>query len=272
MPEGSEKADLYFTFEAPAKDHNWAGFGMGTQMDNSLIFVVYRSKDNQGEPTLSPRIGNQHQMPIFTNKVNTTILQGSEVTDDKFIVNFHCMGCRSWDEGEVDATSTSAPFFYALGPEEQGNLQSDDKEFRINRHELHSDIFPLDMKAATGTNGVPVIGSAGDNASTGDDDSDDDDFGGSPRYGGSRGVAFHAFFMSFAFILVFPGGYLFLRLFERVWLHWGIQSFGVLLVFLGVGSGIAVSIREQIVRSAYYPRWNLANSCCSHRSSHILTK
>lgn len=215
-------------------------------MHDSLIFVVYRSADNQGEPTLSPRLGEQHSMPIFTNQVNTSILHGSTVTDDKFVVNFHCMGCRSWDGGEVDAASTSASFFYALGPE--GSLQSDDKEVQINRHEVHSGIFTLDMKAATGANGVPVIGSAADGTSTGEAD---DDSGPASGIGISRGVAMHGFIMCFAFALVFPGGYLFLRIFERVWLHWGIQSFGLLLVFLGVVSGIVVSIREQLVSTAY---------------------
>jgi len=239
VPEGSAKTDLYFTFEAPAKDHDWAGFGMGTAMHDSLIFVVYRSADNQGEPTLSPRLGEQHSMPIFTNQVNTSILSESTVTDDKFVVNFHCVNCRSWDGGSVDVASTNAPFFYALGP--KGTLQSDDKETRINKHEIHSDIFTLDMQAATGANGVPVIGSAGDL-----DMNEVDEISGS-TYGISRGVAIHGFVMCFAFALVFPAGYLFLRIFERLWLHWGIQSFGVLLVFLGVASGIAVSIREQLV-------------------------
>ena len=248
MPEGSAKTDLYFTFEAPVKDHSWAGFGMGTRMDNSLIFVVYRSADDQGEPTLSPRIGSQHQTPTYTDKVNTSILQDSTVTDDKFVINFHCVGCRSWGEGEVDVSSTSAPFFYALGPE--GSLQSDDKEARINQHEKHSDIFSLDMKAATGVNGVPVVGSAGNSTSTGDDDDNDDSEDGyDSAYGLSRGVALHAFVMCFAFAIVYPAGYLFLRIFERVWLHWGIQSFGVFLTCAGLGSGIAVSIKEQIVRT-----------------------
>lgn len=266
VPEGSAKTDLYFTFEAPAKDHTWAGFGMGTRMHDSLIFVVYRSADNQGEPTLSPRLGEQHSMPLFTTQVNTSILQGSTVTDDKFVVNFHCVGCRSWDGGEVDVASTDAPFFYALGPE--GSLQSDDKEVQINRHEAHSVVFPLDMKAATGANGVPGIGSATDGNSTG---VADDDSGPASSIGISRGVAIHGFVMCFAFALVFPGGYLFLRIFERVWLHWGIQSFGLLLVFLGVASGIAVSIREQLVGTACLhsssAKWH-----CSLQSSLIRTK
>ncbi|KAK5093029.1 hypothetical protein LTR70_000504 [Exophiala xenobiotica] len=248
VPEGSAKTDLYFTFEAPAKDHTWAGFGMGTRMHDSLIFVVYRSADNQGEPTLSPRLGEQHSMPLFTTQVNTSILEGSTVTDDRFVVNFHCVGCRSWDGGEVDVASTDAPFFYALGPE--GSLQSDDKEVQINRHEAHSVIFPLDMKAATGANGVPGIGSATDGNPTG---AADDDSGSASGIGISRGVAIHGFVMCFAFALVFPGGYLFLRIFERVWLHWGIQSFGLLLVFLGVASGIAVSIREQLSPKLTHP-------------------
>jgi hypothetical protein len=51
-----------------------------------------------------------------------------------------------------------------------------------------------------------------------------------------------------AFLVVFPAGYLFLRVFERVWLHWGVQSFALLMIFIGTGAGIGLSKRQDIVR------------------------
>ena len=204
------------------------------------MFVVYRSADNQGEPTVSTRVGHDHVMPEYYNETIVNVLEGSEVNGDNFVVNLHCKNCRSWGEGNLDTSSTNARFFYALGPDGT-DLMSDDVSERISQHPSHPKQFTLNVQAATGQNGVPSFGS--------DDTEDSDDNDGGPFAGDGpdRGVAFHAFVMSFAFTIIFPLGYLFLRLFERVWLHWGLQAFGTVLVFLGVGSGIAVSKRGDIV-------------------------
>jgi hypothetical protein len=53
--------------------------------------------------------------------------------------------------------------------------------------------------------------------------------------------------MVVAFLVVFPAGYLSLRVLEKVWLHWGVQSFALLMVCVGSAAGIGVSIREQLV-------------------------
>lgn len=251
VPSGDSKQDLYFSFEAPMDHNDWAGFGLGTQMRNSLMFVAYRSADNRSV-TLSTRLGDQHTMPVFTNAVNVSLLDGSSVSNNTLALNFHCIGCRDWGNGKLDVTSTSAPFFWALGPE--GNLQSDDKEARIGQHYVHSETFGLDMKAATGPPGVPVIGSGNDKTSNSNNYGVSDGQGPSGNFGlVSRGVAAHGFAMGFAITIVFPGGYLFLRLFEKVWLHWVIQSFGVLCTILGFGSGIAVSIKEDLAPKMDHP-------------------
>ena len=39
--------DMYFHIEGPA-ENSWVGFGVGSQMDASLIWVVYRSGDGKG--------------------------------------------------------------------------------------------------------------------------------------------------------------------------------------------------------------------------------
>lgn len=243
VPEGAQNTDLYFHFEAPAKNVAWAGFGMGGRMDGTLMFIVYRPSDNSGEPTLSPRIATGHIMPEFTKDVNVTLLAGSDTANDRFVANIHCHNCRSWDGGQVDVTSESAPFIYAIGPDT--TLNSDDPSAILTQHATHQNGWSLNMKAATGANGVPIVDSGSSNNTTnGGSTSPTDDTNVVVL---SLGMIFHGVVMCLAFALIYPLGYLFLRLFERAWLHAGIQSFGLLLTLLGVISGIAVSKRDQIV-------------------------
>lgn len=256
VPEGAQKTDLYFSFEAPST-YNWVGFGMGMVMDNSLMFVVYRSADDQGEPTVSPRVGGPHVMPEWYNATQVNVLEGSEVTNDKFVVNIHCKSCRSWGDGSLDLKNSRARFFYALGPTGK-TLKSDNSNERIESHPNHPRQFSLNMTAATGLNGVPAF--------TQDDSSDDADR--DVSVGGmimsSRGVVFHAFAMTFAFSVVFPLGYLFLRLFDRLWMHWGCQVFGTLVIINGMVAGIVISVKElQVCRSLDWTTYSMLTSAVS---------
>ena len=214
---------------------------MGMIMDNSLMFVIYRSADNQGEPTVSPRVGSGHVMPEWYNGTVVNVLEGSEVTDDKFIVNLHCKGCRSWGDGSMDTTSTRGRFFYALGPSGD-DLKSDDYSQRIDTHPRHPKQFTMNINAAIGVNGVPAFES---------DDSDNSDDNGDSFVDAiiairSGGLVFHAIIMAFAFTIVFPLGYLFVKVFDRIWLHWGTQVFGTLLAIIGaiIGMRIAVTMLD----------------------------
>lgn len=220
-------------------------------MDNSLMFVVYRSADNQGEPTVSPRLGKNHVMPEWYNDTVVNVLQGSEVTDDKFVVNIHCKNCRNWGEGSLDLSSTRGRFFYALGPPGK-SLTSDNYNQNIQSHPNHPKQFNLNVAGAIGANGVPSFDTADDSSDDGADDSDDVLDGGMFM---SRGVAFHGFVMSLAFSVVFPVGYLLLRLFNRVWVHWAAQAFGTVLVLLGMIVGIVFSVHDfdvSIVQCLYW--------------------
>lgn len=218
-------------------------------MDDSLMFVVYRSADNQGEPTVSPRTTSGHNMPEYYNNTQVNVLEGSEVTNDNFVVRMHCRNCRNWGDGNLDTNGLKQRFFYALGPSGD-DLKSDDYTAVISQHPNHPQQFTLNMVEATGTNGVPVFASNDSTDNSSDNNNDNDDDGPFADDSPSRGVAFHAFVMSFAFSIIFPLGYLFLRLFEKVWLHYSLQGFGTVLVFLGVGSGIRVSKTENIVSTS----------------------
>lgn len=123
---------------------------------------------------------------------------------------------------------------WALGS--SGDIKSNDLDASIRQHENYNE-FTLNFKKATGDAGVPVATNLVDTV---------DAVGAGPN-GTHRGIAFHAFLMVAAFLVVFPAGYLFLRVFEKVWLHWAVQLFALLMVTIGTGVGVAISKREDIV-------------------------
>lgn len=243
VPEGDNRNDLFVHFSASADKFAWAGFGFGDGMKNSLMFLVYRSESNTNNITVSPRLGKGHSMPTFTPDVNFTMLDLSGIDkNDRFVLNMQCFNCRSWQSGKVTISDGSKPqpVFYAFGPE--SDLASHDQNAPISQHSRYSVVQNLYL--IPGTAGIPIVQ---DDPSEprfvpGQNGTNTVNSGGS--YQPTRwSLAVHAFFMCFAFSIVFPGGFLLLRLFERVWLHWIPQTFGVLCVIAGMGAGIRASIK-----------------------------
>lgn len=213
-------------------------------MTGTLIFVTYASEDGNNV-TVSPRIGTGHVQPLHTNDVQVSVLSGSGIIDGSFVVNARCDNCRNWNGGKIDVTSTKQSMIWAVGP--TGTLNSNDVSAQITQHEGYN-FFDLNLQAATGTGGVPVVNSSTDATIGGGAIDDDDHFHGM--------LGFHAFLMVAAFLIVFPGGYLMLRVFEKVWLHWTVQSLAVVMTVLGMGVGIALSKRQKIVRHFHeLPLW-----------------
>jgi hypothetical protein len=237
-------SSLFFHFSAPA-DQTWAGFGLGGQMAGTLMFIVYASNEG-GNVTVSPRIATGHVMPQHTEDVQVQVLEGTGIHNGTFVVNAKCTNCRSWDGGSIKTTSTNQAMIWAAG--KAGELNDNDLNANIQQH-VGYEHFSLDLTKATGTGGVPVVDASTstiDNSGPTDDD----------HWGGASG--FHAFLMVAAFLIAFPGGYLLLRVFEKVWIHWGVQSAGLILILLGMGVGIAISKRDHIVSP--YNRTDLKHS------------
>jgi hypothetical protein len=225
---------LFYHFSAPATQE-WVGFGLGGQMAGTLMFITYASEDGKNV-TVSPRIATSHVMPQHTSDVTVDLLPGTGIIDDLFVVNAKCNNCRSWNGGKIDITDESQRMIWAAADE--GTLESNDLNAQISKHEGYQ-FFNLNLKAATGTGGVPVVSAS--NLTVDDDGIIGDD-------GHFRGASgFHAFLMVAAFLIVFPGGVLFLRVFEKVWLHWGVQSAALVMTIVGMGVGIAISKRDKIV-------------------------
>ncbi|KAK5101955.1 hypothetical protein LTS08_004414 [Lithohypha guttulata] len=232
VPEGPDQQDLFFHFSAPAERHSWVGFGLGDRMAGSLMFIIYRSENSTRNVTVSPRIGSGHSPPKFTADVGVNALELSGVDEkNRFVVNMQCTNCRQWDGGSVkitNGTKVAQPVFYALGPDVE--LESDDESAAIRQHEREPEM--LDLFLVPGAAGVPIIE---------DDPSEPRRVSGgaggtheSPGSGGKSpmvSLALHAFFMCFAFSLIFPGGYMLLRVFEKSFGH-PHQILGFVVVFL----------------------------------------
>ena len=211
------------------------------------MFIAYMSQNGKNV-TVSPRIASQgHNEPKWTKDVTVSLFEGSGIQNGIFSVNAMCTGCRKWSGGSLDTTNTKENMIYAIGP--AWGLESDELDAPLRQHQVH-DGFSMDLVRATGIGGVPVLSagaSAGNNTDSGSSDNSGDDHG--PPFDFSPGVGAHALLMVLSFLIIFPGGYLFLRLFEKVWLHWSIQSLGTFVVILASAVGIAVSKKENRVSS-----------------------
>ena len=230
---------------APAAQ-SWIAFGFGTGMDGALIFVAYTSQDGKNV-TLSPRIGSGHDMPTYTSDVDVAILAGTGVVDDMYVVNAQCKHCRKWKTGSghdssIDITSTAQPMIYGIGdaPGNGSPLKTNSQVAVIQQHSGFGK-FTMNLKAATGGAGVPT------NIQTQSGGTKHLEDNGSS---GKLGSGVHAVLMLGTFIVVLPAGYLFYRLFERLWIHVVIQTIGVFGTILGLGSGIYISLRRGPVRSS----------------------
>jgi Cytochrome domain of cellobiose dehydrogenase len=262
VPNNSSDA-LFFHFNGPATS-SWVAFGFGDSMSDALMFVAYEA-DNRTGVTLSPRLGDGHVMPEHTDSVKITILPGSGVENNVFSVNAMCGGCRSWNGGSIDLKSTSQNMIWAIGP--AWSLASDDLNAPIRQHQLYG-TFALSMVAATGTAGVPLVSAPGSVTTSPGSDGDDDDYNGSgPRgWNAPSKVVAHALLMIAAFLILFPGGYLTLRVFEKVPIHAGIQSVAMLFVIISTALGVSISKGMKIVSPSHRtPRSITDISCVASR-------
>lgn len=86
----------------------------------------------------------------------------------------------------------------------------------------------MDMVQATGAEGVPINTTSSSGAAP----------VGSARVDRDYGSAAHALLMVGTFVILFPLGTMWLRIFNKVTLHWLNQILGVLVVIVGTGIGV----------------------------------
>lgn len=234
--------DLYFHLEAPA-GQAWAAVGLGSEMEDALIFAAYPS-DNGTGVTVSPRIAKGHAEPTFTEDIDLELLRPSGFNssntvgrDGRLRADAVCRNCTSWLSGrkQFDLSSTSYPFIFAVGPSQV--MKSSSQTASMRRHDFYGH-FTMDMRAATSkdngtvpppnnSNGTYTLADASEaKEMTGDN---------------SSAPAAHALIMLGSFVFLFPLGSLLLRVIHKALWHAAVQTLALLCILIGFGIGIYLS-------------------------------
>ncbi|KAL1632776.1 hypothetical protein SLS58_011323 [Diplodia intermedia] len=239
----NDAVDLYMHLSAP-DNYQWVAVGVGAQMKDALIFLVYHSSNGENV-TFSPRVATGESEPSYRSSIDcyvydapdipaVGILQDSAIDGDRYSVNAHCRDVASAvPELSLDLSAKSQSFIYAIGPWSH-DMYSNSKSAGIRRH-LYYGGFTMDMTAATETNTTvagKAFGTEMRGATMGGRLHEDD---------GSRGSGTHAVFMCGTFLFIFPIGVIMLRGFERIQWHAGTQAGGLAVACAGVGLGIWLS-------------------------------
>lgn len=152
IPDGS--TDLYFHLAGPTA-YSWIAVGTGSEMADSMMFVMYSNADGTSEfvqsrkygacradkfpfadVTVSPRLSSGEQEPVYSPSIAVDLLDGTGINNGMITVNARCSNCTSWSTGSLDLQSTSQPWIFGLGPTGSvaAMLQSNSKSASIERH------------------------------------------------------------------------------------------------------------------------------------------
>ncbi|QDS70421.1 hypothetical protein FKW77_009580 [Venturia effusa] len=229
-----DNKDLWFRLSAPSM-YSWVAVGSGASMEGSNMIVAYEgAKDNT--VTLSSRMATGRFEPTYLDtydlqSIKSTIKDdphagNSSIHDGTYFINGFVPGGATKFNINPDAFQN---FIFALGPPGH-SPRTDAKDGPLRRHSFYGS-FQLDMKQAQGTE-MPLLGTKSAGTT-----SRNPYFRRDHEYSSSG----HAFVMGFTFVIIFPMGVFFLRIMEKTGLHMYTQTFGLLLVIVGLISGIFMS-------------------------------
>ncbi|ORY12964.1 hypothetical protein BCR34DRAFT_600259 [Clohesyomyces aquaticus] len=221
----NDSSDVSIYFTSPA--YSWVAVGFGENMKDSLMFVLYPSKDGKNV-TISPRLATGHSEPGHENSIQLEALPGTGIIDDMFVVKAVCKNCRVWTDGFLDVKNAAHPMIFAFGP---GNrLQSDSLDAPLRRH-VRFGRFTMDMQAATGKSEVPgasqaLAGVTFDGEMTRDHD---------------RMNLAHAVLGCLALFVLWPLNVVCAGFLKKIGIHIGISVFILVFLIISYALGIATS-------------------------------
>lgn len=270
----SSPGTIYFSLSAPTS-YEWVGLGIGTQMAGSHIFVMYANGDNV---TLSARDGQGLVEPLFDSSLYSGIelLEGSGISNGVMTANVRCTTCTL----DSSATSSSSPWICAwyqgkaAGSSDlsytlpQHDFDSTSQfTFDLSAASLSSDTNPF-VSAATSSAAAPSGTStpSGTSASSGTS-APSKTSGSSPASSASPSSSSssanmgssssttagpsqstiekletaHGSIMAITFVLLFPIGSTYMRVFRSPSMHGFIQLFSVVCMLVGFGLGVKLA-------------------------------
>lgn len=271
MPQQSASSgsgNIYFQIQGPTT-YSWIALATGTRMADSNMFVMYQ--DGNGNVTISPRAGTNHQMPVLdtsSTAAKLTLLAGSGVVDGgkTMRANVACSNCNSWSGGgSMQLSSTSSPWIAAWKAGD--SLATTDKDASISRHDdvgswsydltkatIASDANPFvdaGGRSSSGPNGGGASGggNGGGPDSTGPGVIPSSGAGGfqSAREEITRLQRAHGIIMALVFVVFYPVGSIVMPLLGKWMVHAAFQFFNFVLMWVGFGLGYVLSQKTFMV-------------------------
>lgn len=236
--ETTDGQDIYLTLSAtPSADGGWVSVGLGSEMKDSMMFIIYADQ-KMGSLVTSVRTAGGHVMPeVFPEDTVTEKIRVLEATASKnnYLAQFVCYGCWS-PEVNVDGAS---PFIYAGNP--QQTFTSADKYTNLLAHK-YSGVTWGDMDTAALAADVddPVPTIQGDQTIGFTNVAPK---GAKKAEGFFTAVRVHGIIMTFSFMGLFVGGSMaiWLPLLRAFKYHWIIQASASVLA---LGSGLYMFLRS----------------------------
>ncbi|KAK5109968.1 hypothetical protein LTR62_006335 [Meristemomyces frigidus] len=246
VPDSTAKSgtgDLYIRISAPTS-YTWAAIGQGNQMAGANMFIAYTSADGKNV-TVSQRSADGHNMPTEDSSSTMTLLDGTGVNNNTMVANIRCSSCAAWAAGTMNLTDAASDWIYAYKKGSQ--LNSDSASAQIQQHDDYA-TFKLNLTNAVGgstqnpfmDSNAYMVGETAQPSRGGNPD---------PSLTKSQNTVLyvHAVLASVAFVALFPGGAILIRLgnFKGVvWVHAGMQALGYVIYTVGAALGIYLAVDQ----------------------------
>ena len=216
-------------------------------MRGANMFVVYTSTDGSNV-TISQRSASGHDMPTEVSPSTLTLRKGSGVQNNTMTANIRCSGYIYWTGGTTDPTNSSSDRIYAY--KDDSGLATNDASTSIQQHDGHGSL-QLDLTQARGgssqnpfldaqTSNNADISGATTTPSSGDRDSNS-----SLSTSQDKILHIHASLAGIAFVALFPGGAILIRLAKfkaAIWIHAAMQVLAYIVFIVAAVLGIYLSI------------------------------
>lgn len=238
--------NVYFQVRAPAT-FAWAGIGIGQDMFNAAVFVIYQNGD--GNVTVSTRQASQQAEPSPVQRSGVTLLAGSGVIDNVMVANVRCNNCpmlssltgtsnwiTAWKTGSaIDSTSNSAEITYHDG---HAQLQ-----VNLANAQLSEDENPFVSSDSSSGNG--------NGNSSGNGNSNGSNGGNSPVITGTTPnntlLYAHGILMMIVWTAMYPLGAVLMPLVGKWYIHAGWQTTAFLAMWAAVGVGYTMAHQRGLV-------------------------
>lgn len=238
LPDAPRDPDTFGFYLSAPHGNSWIAVGFGDEMNDSFMLVAYTDTSGKNV-TLSPRLGTGHVEPsYYKNSTMSIEIKDCAIRDGRYVINAICHSCRSWRTGSIDFNSKRQAMIYAVGSDEM-RLNSNAQDAGLRRHDYYG-TFKIDMVAAKGD---PSLFPPKDLSATNSTDFKEHN---DHEYSSS----IHRVVMVGTFVALFPIGVFYKTILGNIRWHYYTQIFGILVVI--VGSGLGVALSRSYERSKHY--------------------